>query len=330
MIERSLGRSGPQVSAIGLGCMGMSEMYGSADRSESIATIHAALDAGVNLLDTGDFYGMGANEMLIAEALKGRRREDVTISVKFGAVRGPDGHWLGNDASPNAVRNFCAYSLKRLGVDYIDVYRPARLDPATPIEDTVGAIADLIKAGYVRHVGLSEVGAETIRRAAAVHPISDLQIEYSIIARSIEDKILPACRELGIAVTAYGVLTRGLISGHWTKAPSKPGDRRAQSPRFQDANLDHNLALVEALRAIASARGITMAQLAIAWVLSRGDDIVPLVGARTRERLAESLGSLEVELDTDALAEIEAVAPRDAARGERYPAPLMAQLDSER
>ncbi len=224
MITHLLGRSGPKVSCIGLGCMGMSDFYGSVDRSESLATIAEAIDAGVNLLDTGDFYGMGHNELLIGDALKGRRRDAVVLSVKFGALRGPDGKWVGYDARPQAVKTFAAYSLKRLGVDYIDIYRPARLDPAVPIEDTVGAIAELVQAGYVRHVGLSEVGAETIRRASAIHAIADLQIEYSLLSRGIEDEILPACRELGIGITAYGVLSRG--SHQWPLAASSPECRR--------------------------------------------------------------------------------------------------------
>ncbi|MGA8258962.1 MAG: aldo/keto reductase, partial [Arenicellales bacterium] len=246
---RQLGASGPSVSALGLGCMGMSGMYGPADRAESIATIHAALDAGINLLDTGDFYGMGHNEMLIGEALRGRQRDEVLISVKFGALRAPDAAWVGYDARPQAVKNFAAYSLKRLGADHIDVYRPARLDPKVPIEDTIGAIAELVEAGYVRYIGLSEVGPETIRRASAVHPICDLQIEYSLISRGIEDRILDTCRELGIAITAYGVLSRGLLSGHWKKGGAGAGDiRGSRMPRFQEGNVDRNLALVEVLR----------------------------------------------------------------------------------
>ncbi|HEX7758702.1 MAG TPA: aldo/keto reductase [Caulobacteraceae bacterium] len=331
MDKRTLGNTGPAVSAIGLGCMGMSDFYGETDRGESIATLHAALDAGVTLLDTGDFYGMGHNEMLIGEALKGRRREDVQISVKFGALRGPDMVWSGYDSRPAAVKNFLAYSLKRLNTDYIDIYRPARLDPDVPIEDTVGTIAELIKAGWVRHVGLSEVGAETIRRAAAAAPIVDLQIEYSLISRGIEDAILPTCRELGIGVTAYGVLSRGLISGHWSKeAGAKGRDFRAFSPRFQGENLDHNLALVEALRGIAKAKGATIAQIAIAWVAAHGTDIVPLVGARRRDRLTEALGALDVSLTAADLAAIEAAVPKGAAAGERYPPAQLVHMDSEK
>jgi pyridoxine 4-dehydrogenase len=292
MERPQLGRTGPRTSRIGLGCMGMSDLYGPADRAESIATIHAALDAGILLLDTGDFYGMGHNEMLIREALGSRPRESVQISVKFGALRGPDGSWSGYDCRPQAVRNFVAYSLKRLGTDYIDIYRPARLDPAVPIEDTVGAIADLVKAGYVRHIGLSEVGADTLRRASSVHPISDLQIEYSMISRGIERAILPVARELGIGITAYGVLSRGLISGHWSKDRQGEKDFRSlASPRFQGENLEANLALVERLRSLAQEKGATVAQLAIAWVAAQGDDIVPLVGARRRDRLQEALGA---------------------------------------
>ena len=289
MNHRRLGATGPEVSVIGLGCMGMSDLYGPADRGESIATIHAALDAGITLLDTGDFYSMGHNEMLIREALIGRDRDSVVISVKFGALRDVARNWLGYDARPAAVKNFLASSLRRLGTDYIDIYRPSRLDPAVPIEDTVGAIAEMVKAGYVRHIGLSEIGADTIRRAAAVHPISDLQIEYSLISRSIEDEILPTCRELGIGITAYGVLSRGLISGYWSKARQGERDFRANAPRFQGANLDANLALVERLRAIADGIGASVAQVAIAWVAAQGKDIVLLLGARRRDRLAEAL-----------------------------------------
>jgi aryl-alcohol dehydrogenase-like predicted oxidoreductase len=327
---RKLGTTGPDVSVLGLGAMGMSGMYGPSDESESIATIHAAQDAGINLIDTGDFYGMGHNEMLIGRALEGGAREDVVISVKFGAQRGPDGAWLGYDARPAAVKTALAYSLRRLRTDYIDVYRPARLDPNVPIEETVGAIAEMVEAGYVRHIGLSEVGADTIRRAAAVHPIVDLQIEYSLMTRTPEGDILDACRELGIAVTAYGVLSRGLLSGHWS--PDRDlagGDFRAHSPRFQGENLQQNLALVDALREVADDAGASVAQVAIAWVLSRGDDIVPLIGARRRDRLHEALGALDVELSADDLERIESAVPAGAAAGSRYPEPAMAQLDSE-
>jgi aryl-alcohol dehydrogenase-like predicted oxidoreductase len=330
MNHRRLGTTGPEVSAIGLGCMGMSDMYGPADRGESIATIHATLDAGINLLDTGDFYGMGHNEMLIREALAGRKRDSVVISVKFGALRDVGGNWLGYDARPLAVKNFLSYSLRRLGTDYIDIYRPSRLDSTVPIEDTVGAIADMVKAGYVRHIGLSEVGADTIRRASAVHPICDLQIEYSLISRGIEDEILPACRELGIGITAYGVLSRGLISGHWSKAREGERGFRANAPRFQGANLDANLALVDAIRGIAKGIGASVAQVAIAWVAAQGEDIVPLVGARRRDRLAEALGALDVKLSADDLAELAKAVPPGAAAGERYPAAALAHMDSEK
>jgi pyridoxine 4-dehydrogenase len=326
-----LSKTGPEVSALGLGCMGMSGMYGPSDRKESIATIHAALDAGINLLDTGDFYGMGHNEMLIAEALKERNHDDVVLSVKFGGLRDPAGGWSGFDARPVAVKNFVAYTLQRLGVDHIDIYRPARLDPNVPIEETIGAVADLVKAGYVKHIGLSEVGSDTIRRAAAVHPIVDLQIEYSLISRGIEDNILATCRELGISITAYGVLSRGLISGHWQPGAGKEkGDFRAFSPRFQDGNIDKNLELVEALRKIADARGVSVAQIAIAWVASKGSDIVPVIGARRRDRLTEALGSQSVHLSSQDFAAIEKAVPKDSAVGGRYPDAALAHMDSEK
>jgi aryl-alcohol dehydrogenase-like predicted oxidoreductase len=318
------------VSALGLGCMGMSGMYGAADRAESIATIHAALDAGITLLDTGDFYGMGHNELLIHEALAGRDRDAVTISVKFGALRGPDGAWLGNSGRPEFVKSSLAYTLQRLGTDHVDVYRPARVDPAVPIEETVGAIAELVHAGYVRHIGLSEVGVDTIRRAAAVHPISDVQIEYSLISRGIEREILPATRELGIGITAYGVLSRGLLSGHWRPDRELAADDfRGMSPRFQGENLERNLRLVDALAQVAAGKGVTTAQLAVAWVLAQGDDVVPLVGARTRDRLDEALGALDVTLSDDDLATIEAAVPAGSAAGARYAEAQMAHLDSE-
>ncbi len=331
METRRLGATGPTTAVIGLGCMGMSSLYGPADEDEAVATIHAAIDAGVTLLDTGDYYGAGHNELLIARALRARRREDVLISVKFGALRDPAGGWIGFDGRPAAVKSSLAYTLTRLGTDHVDVYRPGRLDSAVPIEETIGAVAEMVEAGYVRHIGLSEVGGETIRRAAAVHHISDLQIEYSLISRGIEEEILPTCRELGIGITAYGVLSRGLLSGHWSRERAlSGGDFRAHAPRFQGENLERNLALVERLREAAGARGATPAQAAIAWALSRGDDIVPLVGARTRERLAEALGALELALGQDDLARLEDAVPAGAAAGSRYPEPLMAELDSER
>jgi len=331
MKTHQLGQTGPVVSAFGLGCMGMSDMYGPSDRAESLATFDAAVEQGVTLIDTGDFYGMGHNEMLIGEALKTHSRDRLVLSVKTGALRDPAGAFLGYDSRPAAIKNFLAYSLKRLGVDHIDIYRPSRLDPSVPIEDTIGAIADMVQAGYVRHIGLSEVGAETIRRAAAVAPIADLQIEYSLISRGIEADILPTCRELGIGITAYGVLSRGLISGHWTKDQAMNGrDFRNTGPRFQGQNLDANLALVEALRAVAESKGVTTAQAAIAWVAAQGDDIVPLIGARRRDRLTEALGALEVRLEPDDLAAIEGAVPKGAAAGDRYATALMAHLDSER
>jgi aryl-alcohol dehydrogenase-like predicted oxidoreductase len=331
MQTRTLGTHGPQVSALGLGCMGMSDLYGPADEALSIATIHAALDAGINLLDTGDFYGMGHNEMLIRRALADRDRDDVLISVKFGPLRDAKNGFNGLDTRPVAVKNFLAYTLRRLDTDHVDVYRPARLDPNVPIEETVGGIAEMVEAGYVRHIGLSEVGADTLRRAHAVHPISDLQIEYSLLSRGIEDEILPTCRELGVAVTAYGVLSRGLISGHWSRERSEgAGDFRSMSPRFQGENLDHNLQLVERLRSVADAKGASVAQVAIAWVLDRGDDIVPLIGARRPDRLTEALGALDLELDATDLHAIEDAVPAGSAAGDRYNEHQMALLDSER
>jgi len=325
------GPAGPAVSALGLGCMGMSGMYGPADRVESVATIHEALDAGMNLLDTGDFYGMGHNELLLREALEGRRRDDAFIEVKFGAMRSPDGGFIGVDARPQAVKNFLSYTLQRLGTDYIDLYQPARVDPAVPIEDTVGAIAEIVQAGYVRHIGLSETGADALRRAHAVHPIAWLQIEYSLLIRGIEAEILPTCRELGIPVTAYGVLSRGLLSGHWSRERSEAAqDFRSHLPRFTGENLDRNLALVDALRDVADDRGASVAQVAIAWALAQGPDIIPLIGARKRERLSEALGALELTLTRDDLAAIERAVPPGAAAGDRYDAGQMAMLDSEK
>ena len=306
----TLGRTGPKVGVLGLGCMGMSPgTYGASDEAESIATIRAAIEAGVTLIDTGDFYGMGHNEMLIRRALDGVPRSSVVISVKFGALRDPSWAWGGNDCRPAAVKNFLAYSLRRLGTDYIDVYRPARLDPAVPIEDTIGAIADMVRAGYVRHVGLSEVGAATIARAAAVHPITDLQIEYSLMSRGIEAEILPTCRKLGIAITAYGVLSRGLLAGKVPPADRKGDIRVIRMPRFKQGNLERNLALVDELRRIADEKGATPGQLAIAWARSRGADIFPVVGARRRDQLKESLGALDLALSAADLADLDRAFP---------------------
>jgi aryl-alcohol dehydrogenase-like predicted oxidoreductase len=315
-----------EVFPIALGCMGMSGMYGAADEAESIATIHQAIDSGINLLDTGDFYGMGHNEMLIGRAIRGRR-DKVLLSVKFGAMRGPDAAWLGFDARPAAVKNFLAYTLKRLGADYIDIYRPARLDPNVAIEDTIGAIAELVKAGYVRAIGLSEVGVDAIRRAHAVHPISDLQIEYAIISRMPERAIFPLLRELDIGVTAYGVLSRGLLAG---SLPTGGADLRAHLPRFRSENLEQNQKLIDTLNTLATARGVTPAQLAIAWVLARGESIVPVIGARRRPQLEDSLGALSIQLTDADLQQIEQAMPPDAVAGTRYDENQMKALDSER
>ena len=309
--------------------MGMSSIYGVADETESIATIRAALDAGITLLDTGDFYGMGHNEMLLGRALQGVPRETVFIQVKFGARRDPGGAFLSFSATPAAVKSSLAYSLRRLGTEYVDLYQPARLDPDVPIEDTVGAIGEMIDAGYVRYAGLSEMGAGTIRRAAAARPVTGLQIEYSLLSRGIEDTILPTVRELGIGVTAYGVLSRGLLNPA-TATPSGPGDSRGRFPRFQGENLDRNLALVAALDAVARERGVTAAQLAIAWVCARGSDIVPLIGTKRRDRLAEAVAAVDIELGDGDLAAIEAAVPPGAVAGDRYDERQMAALDSER
>jgi aryl-alcohol dehydrogenase-like predicted oxidoreductase len=330
MRQKRLGKNGPLVSELGLGCMGMSGGYGPADDQESIATIHAALDAGITLLDTGDMYGMGQNEMLLRDALKGGRRECAFICVKFGAQRAPDGTWLPVNASPDATKTFLAYTLRRLGTDYVDLYQPARVDPKVPIEDTVGAIAEMIRAGYVRHVGLSEAGPDTIRRAHAVHPVAALQIEYSLLSRGVERAILPVLRELGISLVAYGVLSRGLIADRAPGERTPPGEIRGRMPRFQGENYARNLALVETLRGIAEEKGASVAQLAFAWVRSRGEDIVPLAGARRRDQLKEALGALDIVLSKSDLARLEEVVPPGAVAGERYNPHLMSHLDSER
>jgi aryl-alcohol dehydrogenase-like predicted oxidoreductase len=329
---RRLGRDGPQASKIGLGAVAMSDLYGHArDDAESLATLHAAMDAGITLIDTGDFYGSGHNEMLIGTAIGQRRRDELTISVKFGSRRDPAGGWqpVGVDTGAVAVRDRLAYTLQRLRTDYVDIYRPTRLNPDIPIEETVGAIAELVQAGYVRAIGLSEVGAQTLRRAAAVHPISDLQIEYSLLSRGIEDEILPVARELGIGITAYGVLSRGLLSGQWRNRPTVQGDFRAAVPRFQGENLEKNLALVDALTRVAEGIGATTAQVAVAWVASRGDDVVPLIGPRQRQQLTELLGAADLVLSEQDLTAIEEAIPLGAASGDRYPAQQMSGLDSE-
>jgi aryl-alcohol dehydrogenase-like predicted oxidoreductase len=323
-----LGSGGPLVSRVGLGLMSMSGVYGPADENESIATIRAALDAGITLLDTGDFYGMGHNEMLLRDALRGVPRDSVFIQVKFGGQRDPRGAFIGHDASPNYVKTSLAYSLQRLGTDHVDLYQPARLDPRVPIEDTVGAIAEMIDAGFVRYLGLSEMGPDTIRRAHAVHPVAELQIEYSLMSRGIEAQILPTVRELGIGVTAYGVLSRGLLSA--SARELRPGDPRARFPRFQGENLERNLALLAELEKIARSHGATTAQLAVGWVLSRGMDIIPLIGTKRRDRLAEALGALDLELGPSELAAIEAAMPVAQVAGDRYDPAQMAALDSER
>ncbi|WP_433309007.1 aldo/keto reductase [Micromonospora sp. CA-269861] len=331
--RRRLGATGPEVSIIGLGAMGMSDLYGPADEAESVATLHAAIDAGVNLVDTADFYGSGHNELLIGRVLRERRRDEVVLSVKFGARRTPDGGFQAApyDVSAAAVKDRLAYSLRRLGTDHIDIYRPSRLNPQVPIEETVGALLEMQQAGYIRHIGLSEVGADNIRRAAAVAPISDVQIEYSLLSRGPEATILPTLRELSIGLTAYGVLSRGLLSGHWSADRELTGtDFRANSPRFQGEHLAANLRLVEALGRVAQRLGATTSQVAIAWVAAQGDQIVPLVGARRRDRLTESLAAVDLVLDQDTVDEIERAVPAGAASGQRYATAMMALLDSEK
>jgi aryl-alcohol dehydrogenase-like predicted oxidoreductase len=324
-----LGRNGPTVSAFGLGCMGMSGIYGPVDDRESIATIHTALDAGISLLDTGDFYGMGHNEMLIREALKGGKRERAFIMVKCGSLRSPDGRIIGDDARPQSIKTFLSYSLRRLGTDYIDLYQPSRVDPAVPIEDSIGAIADMVKAGYVRHIGLSEASAKTVRRAQAVHPIAALQIEYSLFSRGIERDILPTLRELGIALVAYGVLSNGLISDRAEAAKTAPSELRTRRPRFSAENFSKNIALVEALGKIARDKNVSTQALAFAWVKSRGDDVAPLIGARRCDQLQEALRAADLKLSADELARIERAAPATAVAGARYLPAVLAHMDSE-
>ncbi len=321
-----LGSTGPSVFPIALGCMGMSGMYGAASDEQGIATIRSAIDRGVNLIDTGDFYGMGHNEMLVGRAIADRR-DEVCISVKFGTLLGPDGMYTGLDARPQAVKAFAAYSLRRLGTDIIDIYRPARLDPAVPVEDTVGAIAELVKAGYVKHIGLSEVGPETIRRAHAVHPIVDVQIEYSLISRGPEQKIFPLLAELDIGATLYGVLSKGLLTGRGE--PTQPRDVRAFFPRFSPENVAHNTSAIGTFAALAKDRGQSSAQLAIAWVLAKQPMFVPLLGARTPDQLNDLLGALERPLSRAEADEVEGAISPDAIAGDRYQPEQMANLDSE-
>jgi aryl-alcohol dehydrogenase-like predicted oxidoreductase len=324
-----LGRNGPTVSAFGLGCMGMSGIYGPVDDRESIATIHTALDAGISLFDTGDFYGMGHNEMLIREALKGGKRERAFIMVKCGSLRSPDGRIIGDDARPQSIKTFLSYSLRRLGTDHIDLYQPSRVDPAVPIEDSIGAIADMVKAGYVRHIGLSEASAKTVRRAHAAHPIAALQIEYSLFSRGIERDILPTLRELGIALVAYGVLSNGLISDRAQVAKTAPSELRTRRPRFSAENFSKNIALVEALSKIARDKNVSTQALAFAWVKSRGDDVAPLIGARRCDQLQEALRAADLKLSADELARIERAAPATAVAGARYLPAVLAHMDSE-
>ncbi len=328
MKTRRLGSQGPEVSAVGLGCMALSGTYGPVDDAEGVATIHAALDSGITLLDTGDFYGMGHNELLVREALKDGKRASAFVQVKFGGQRDPSGAFIGFDSRPSSVKNFLSYTLTRLGTDYVDLYQPSRLDPSVPIEETVGAIADLVKAGYVRYVGLSEVGADTIKRASAVHPIAALQIEYSLVSRGIESLILPTVRELGIGVTAYGVLSRGLLSGSGDSLGAR--DIRRRFPRFRAENLKRNATLVKALQTAARERGATATQLAFAWALSRGADILPLIGARNREQLRDALGAIDLTLTSEELGRIERAVPAESVAGSRYDEAQMSHLDSER
>ena len=329
MHSYQLGRDGPMVSAFGLGCMGMSGGYGPADDRESIATVHAALEAGITMIDTADFYGMGHNEMLLREALKGGKRERAFVAVKFGSMRGPDSRIIGDDGRPQAAKNFLAYSLRRLGTDYVDLYQPSRVDPDVPIEDTIGAIADMVKAGYVRYIGVSETSAQTLRRAHAVHPIAALQIEYSLFSRGIEADILPTARKLGVAVVAYGVLSGGLISDRAKASKDAASEIRSRKPRFAAENFPKNVALVDALGTIARERNASTAQLALAWVKLRGNDVFPLIGARRRDQLDEALGAQHVTLSPGDLARIEAAVPPAAVAGTRYLPAVLAHMDSE-
>jgi aryl-alcohol dehydrogenase-like predicted oxidoreductase len=332
LAQRQLGRTGPQVFSLGLGCMGMgkSSMYGDRDVAEGVRAIHAAVAGGVTLLDTGDFYGMGQNELLVRRAIEELGpggREKVVLSVKFGALRAPNGAWVGYDTRPAAVKHALAQTLSKLGVDHIDIYRPARLDPSVPIEETVGAIAEMVEQGYVRHIGLSEMSAETAKKAQAVAPICDMQIEYGLATRGIEAKVLPGLRELGVGVTAYGVLSRGLLTG---TVPQAQGDMRARLPRFSGENLPANQQLSATLAEVAAERGVSASQMAIAWVLAKGEDIVPVLGARTEAHIAEALAALELTLSDAEMSRLEQAVPAEKVAGTRYDPHQMAHLDSER
>jgi len=330
MERRSLGTVGLEVPALGLGCMGMSDFYGGRDETESVATINRALDLGVTFLDTADVYGTGTNEELVGRTIRGRRHE-VVLATKFGNVRAPDGTFLGVDGRPEYVRACCDASLKRLGVEVIDLYYQHRVDKNTPIEETVGAMAELVAQGKVRFLGLSEASAATLRRACAVHPITALQSEYSLWTRDVEEEILPACRELGVGFVAYSPLGRGFLTGTIRSAADlDAGDVRRRHPRFTADNLRKNLDLVRTVEAVARANGVTPAQVALAWVLSRGMDVVPIPGTKRRRYLEDNIGALGVTLAVADLARLDAAFPAGAAAGSRYPEAVMARLDGER